>query len=73
LQRDAGTQAALITPFSATRAAAGPTPPRSVRARIAAFARLVREKIRSLPGVKDIRTSFTLMEVEGGGALPVPG
>jgi DNA-binding Lrp family transcriptional regulator len=38
-----------------------------------AFARLVREKIRSLPGVKDISTSFTLKEVKAGGALPVPG
>lgn len=37
-----------------------------------AFARLVREKIRSLPGVKDISTSFTLKEVKAGGALPVP-
>jgi DNA-binding Lrp family transcriptional regulator len=36
-----------------------------------AFARLVREKIRSLPGVKDIYTSFTLKEVKTGGALPV--
>jgi DNA-binding Lrp family transcriptional regulator len=37
-----------------------------------AFARLVREKIRSLPGVKDIYTSFTLKEVKCGGTLPVP-
>lgn len=37
-----------------------------------AFARLVREKVRSLPGVKDISTSFTLKEVKAGGALPVP-
>jgi Lrp/AsnC family leucine-responsive transcriptional regulator len=36
-----------------------------------AFARLVREKIRSLPGVKDIYTSFTLKEVKSGGGLPV--
>ena len=35
------------------------------------FARIVREKIRSLPGVKDIYTSFTLEEVKAGGALPV--
>ena len=35
------------------------------------FARIVREKIRSLPGVKDISTSFTLKEVKSGGALPV--
>lgn len=38
-----------------------------------AFARLVREKIRTLPGVKDISTSFTLKEVKAGGGLPVPG
>jgi hypothetical protein len=31
----------------------------------------VREKVRSLPGVKDIYTSFTLKEVKAGGALPV--
>lgn len=37
-----------------------------------AFAKLVREKIRALPGVKDIYTSFTLREIKGGGALPVP-
>lgn len=36
-----------------------------------AFAKLVREKIRSLPGVKDIYTSFTLKEIKSGGALPV--
>ena len=36
-----------------------------------AFARLVREKIRALPGVKDIYTSFTLKEVKLGGGLPV--
>jgi DNA-binding Lrp family transcriptional regulator len=35
------------------------------------FALTVREKIRSLPGVKDIYTSFTLKEVKCGGALPV--
>jgi DNA-binding Lrp family transcriptional regulator len=35
------------------------------------FAKLVREKIRSLPGVKDIYTSFTLREIKSGGALPV--
>jgi DNA-binding Lrp family transcriptional regulator len=36
------------------------------------FAKVVREKIRSLPGVKDISTSFTLKEVKvGGGVLPV--
>jgi DNA-binding Lrp family transcriptional regulator len=36
-----------------------------------AFAKLVREKIRSLPGVKDIYTSFTLKEIKSGGALPL--
>ena len=36
-----------------------------------AFAKLVREKLRSLPGVKDIYTSFTLKEVKLGAALPV--
>lgn len=36
-----------------------------------AFARIVREEIRSLPGVKDIYTSFTLKEVKSGGALPI--
>ncbi|MDP1900406.1 MAG: Lrp/AsnC family transcriptional regulator [Rubrivivax sp.] len=35
------------------------------------FAQVVREKIRSLPGVKDIYTSFTLKEVKTAGALPV--
>jgi len=36
-----------------------------------AFAKLVREQIRSLPGVKDIYTSFTLREVKTWGALPI--
>jgi DNA-binding Lrp family transcriptional regulator len=36
-----------------------------------AFARLVREKIRMLPGVKEIYTCFTLGEVKSGGALPL--
>ena len=36
-----------------------------------AFAKLVREKIRSLPCVKDIYTSFTLREVKTAGALPI--
>lgn len=36
-----------------------------------AFAKLVREKIRSLPGVKDIYTSFTLKEIKTGHAFPV--
>jgi DNA-binding Lrp family transcriptional regulator len=38
-----------------------------------AFARLVREKIRTLPGVKDISTSFTLKEIKADGALPATG
>ena len=36
-----------------------------------AVARLVREKIRSLPGVKDIYTSFTLRELKATGPLPL--
>ncbi len=36
-----------------------------------AFARLVREKIRSLPGVKDIYTSFTLRELKSAGSIPL--
>lgn len=36
-----------------------------------AFAKLVREKIRQLPGVKEIHTSFTLKNIKSGGALPV--
>ena len=36
-----------------------------------AFAKLVREKIRALPGVKDIYTCFTLKEVKTGGAVPL--
>jgi DNA-binding Lrp family transcriptional regulator len=35
------------------------------------FAKLVREKIRSLPGVKDIYTTFTLREIKAAGALPL--
>lgn len=42
-----------------------------VAADLEAFAQLVREKIRSLPGVKDIHTSFTLKEVKSAGALPL--
>ena len=38
-----------------------------------AFAALVRNKIRSLPGVKGIATSFSLLEVKNGGSLPVTG
>ncbi|HNU12386.1 MAG TPA: Lrp/AsnC family transcriptional regulator [Rubrivivax sp.] len=36
------------------------------------FARLVREKIRALPGVKDIYTSFTLRQIKSAGAIPIP-
>lgn len=36
------------------------------------FAKLVREKVRSLPGVKDIYTSFTLKEIKTGRTLPIP-
>lgn len=35
------------------------------------FSQLVRVKIRSLPGVKEIATSFSLKEVKQAGALPV--
>jgi Lrp/AsnC family leucine-responsive transcriptional regulator len=35
------------------------------------FAQLVRAKIRSLPGVKEISTSFSLKEVKHAGTLPV--
>jgi DNA-binding Lrp family transcriptional regulator len=38
-----------------------------------AFARLVRETVRMLPGVKDIYTCFTLKDVKSGGALPIRG
>ena len=36
-----------------------------------AFSLLVRVKIRSLPGVKEIATSFSLKEVKRAGILPV--
>lgn len=36
-----------------------------------AFSQLVRVKIRSLPGVKEIATSFSLKEVKHAGTLPV--
>lgn len=35
------------------------------------FSQLVRMKIRSLPGVKEIATSFSLKEVKHAGTLPV--
>ncbi len=35
------------------------------------FSQLVRTKIRSLPGVKEISTSFSLKEVKPAGTLPV--
>ena len=37
------------------------------------FAKLVRERIRSLPGVKDINTNFTLKEIKTSGALSLLG
>jgi len=36
-----------------------------------AFSNLVRNKIRCLPGVKEIATSFSLKEVKPAGSLPV--
>lgn len=36
-----------------------------------AFSTLVRNKIRCLPGVKEIATSFSLKEVKPAGSLPV--
>lgn len=38
-----------------------------------AFSVLVRNKIRCLPGVKEIATSFSLKEVKAAGSLPVGG
>lgn len=38
-----------------------------------AFSHFVREKIRCLPGVKEISTSFSLKAVKQDGALPVQG
>lgn len=38
-----------------------------------AFSALVRNKIRCLPGVKEISTSFSLKEVKAAGSLPVVG
>ena len=38
-----------------------------------AFARLVREQICALPGLRDIHTSLSLREVKAAGMLPVPG
>ena len=37
-----------------------------------AFAALVRDRIRPLPGVKDIQTTFSLKEIKGYGPLPIP-
>ena len=37
-----------------------------------AFSRLVRDKIRCLPGVKEIATSFSLKEVKAPGNIPPP-
>ena len=36
-----------------------------------AFSTLVRSRIRSLPGVREIATSFSLKEVKASGSLPV--
>jgi DNA-binding Lrp family transcriptional regulator len=36
-----------------------------------AFARLVRDHVCALPGVRDIHTSLSLREVKAGGVLPV--
>lgn len=38
-----------------------------------AFSNLVRSRIRSLPGVKEIATSFSLKEVKSARTLPVAG
>lgn len=38
---------------------------------LATFAEFVRTRIRALPGVREISTSFSLKQVKGGNALPV--
>ena len=43
----------------------------AVAADLEAFSTLVRSRIRSLPGVKEIATSFSLKEVKAAGSLPV--
>jgi DNA-binding Lrp family transcriptional regulator len=44
----------------------------AVAADLEAFSLLVRVKIRSLPGVKEIATSFSLKEIKQAGMLPIP-
>ncbi len=43
----------------------------AVEADLESFSALVRNKIRCLPGVKEIATSFSLKEVKAAGNLPV--
>lgn len=43
----------------------------AIAADLDAFSELVRNKIRCLPGVKEIATSFSLKEVKAAGSLPV--
>lgn len=43
----------------------------AIAADLESFSQLVRVKIRSLPGVKEISTSFSLKEVKAAGTLPV--
>ena len=45
----------------------------AVEVDLESFSALVRNKIRSLPGVKEIATSFSLKEVKAAGILPVGG
>ena len=45
----------------------------AVEVDLESFSALVRNKIRSLPGVKEIATSFSLQEVKAAGILPVGG
>ena len=43
----------------------------AVEVDLESFSALVRNKIRCLPGVKEISTSFSLKEVKAAGSLPV--
>lgn len=43
----------------------------AIAADLEAFSTLVRNKIRCLPGVREIATSFSLKEIKGSGILPV--
>ncbi len=45
----------------------------AVEVDLESFSSLVRNKIRCLPGVKEIATSFSLKEVKAAGSLPVGG